>query len=292
MSANRSGPMRPDDGDAFRLALRTARRGAGLPVAFGGVATEGGMRLTQFIGVRTNGLRGLRVAAASGLGGRVLVSRRPGAVDDYGSAASITHEYDGPVLAEGLRSVVAVPVVVSGAVAGVLYGASRGAVLGERATEALVGAARELAHELAVRDEVDRRLRWWRAARSNEGRLGCGAAAEEVRRVHARLRTLARRADDEGMRDELLDAARRLAELGADGAAEPDGDTWRVSPLSPRELDVLAQVALGCSNAEAGARLSLRPETVKAYLRSAMHKLGAGTRHEAVVAARGRGLLP
>ena len=41
----------------------------------------------------------------------------------------------------------------------------------------------------------------------------------------------------------------------------------------PRELDVLAQVTLGCGNAEIARRLSLRPETVKAYLRSATGKL-------------------
>ncbi len=65
-----------------------------------------------------------------------------------------------------------------------------------------------------------------------------------------------------------------------------------VVQLSPRELDVVAQVSLGCSNAEAAVRLSLRPETVKAYLRSAMRKLDAHTRFEAVVHARRLGLLP
>jgi DNA-binding CsgD family transcriptional regulator len=62
--------------------------------------------------------------------------------------------------------------------------------------------------------------------------------------------------------------------------------------LSARELDVLAQVALGCSNREAGARLSLRPETVKRYLRGAMTELDAHTRLEAAVHARRLGLLP
>ncbi|WP_373464432.1 helix-turn-helix transcriptional regulator [Streptomyces sp. V4I2] len=57
-------------------------------------------------------------------------------------------------------------------------------------------------------------------------------------------------------------------------------------PLSPRELDVLAQVARGCSNAEVGRRLSLLPETVKSCLRCAMRKLGASTRFEGVVATR------
>jgi DNA-binding CsgD family transcriptional regulator len=62
--------------------------------------------------------------------------------------------------------------------------------------------------------------------------------------------------------------------------------------LSPREIDVLAQVALGATNAEAATRLSVRAETVKSYLRSAMSKLGAHSRHEAVVLARRAGLLP
>jgi DNA-binding CsgD family transcriptional regulator len=62
--------------------------------------------------------------------------------------------------------------------------------------------------------------------------------------------------------------------------------------LSARELDVLAQVALGCTNAEAAKRLSLKPETVKSYLRSATAKLAAHTRHEAVAKARRARLLP
>jgi LuxR family transcriptional regulator, regulator of acetate metabolism len=55
---------------------------------------------------------------------------------------------------------------------------------------------------------------------------------------------------------------------------------------------VLAQIALGCTNQEAALRLSLGAETVKSYLRQAMSKLDAGTRHEAVARARRYGLLP
>ncbi|MYS48195.1 helix-turn-helix transcriptional regulator, partial [Streptomyces sp. SID5998] len=54
--------------------------------------------------------------------------------------------------------------------------------------------------------------------------------------------------------------------------------------LAPREVDVLACVAAGATNAGAAARLGLSAETVKAYLRSAMRKLGAHTRGEAVTA--------
>lgn len=42
------------------------------------------------------GLRGLRVRAETGLGGRVLTTARPAKVTDYRSARSITHDYDRP----------------------------------------------------------------------------------------------------------------------------------------------------------------------------------------------------
>ncbi|MCX5446429.1 helix-turn-helix transcriptional regulator [Streptomyces nigrescens] len=281
--------MRPDDGDAFRKALRLAQQRIEIPVVFGGPVRDGVLNLTQLIGIRTAGLCGLDVPAATGLGGQVLVRRRPAAVDDYESADSITHEYDAAVLAEGIRSTVAVPVVVSGAVRGVLYGAVRSPVLlGDRVTDVLVGASRQLANELGVRDEVDRRLRLRQVSETNAACAKALMAAEGVRELHAELRLIAQAVRDDALRDRLLDASRRLAALGSTTGSEPEPS----SPLSPREVDVLAQVALGCSNAEAGSRLSLRSETVKAYLRSAMRKLDARTRFEAVVVARRRGLLP
>jgi DNA-binding NarL/FixJ family response regulator len=63
-------------------------------------------------------------------------------------------------------------------------------------------------------------------------------------------------------------------------------------PLSPRELDVLSQVALGKQNGTVARQLGLTESTVKSYLSSAMRKLKAGSRYEAVVAARRAGLLP
>ncbi|WP_432196152.1 response regulator transcription factor [Streptomyces sp. bgisy027] len=73
-----------------------------------------------------------------------------------------------------------------------------------------------------------------------------------------------------------------------------DGCSTRPSgwPGRPPRTRRLARGCPPCNNAEVGRRLSLLPETVKSYLRSAMRKLGAGTRFEAVVAARRQGLLP
>ena len=77
-----------------------------------------------------------------------------------------------------------------------------------------------------------------------------------------------------------------------DRLTRPHGRPAPDNPLSPRELDVLALVAVGCGNAEVGRRLGLLPETVKSYLRSAMSKLGTHSRMETVVAARRGGFLP
>ncbi|HKT02656.1 MAG TPA: LuxR C-terminal-related transcriptional regulator, partial [Rugosimonospora sp.] len=62
-------------------------------------------------------------------------------------------------------------------------------------------------------------------------------------------------------------------------------------PLSRREVDVLVQVAAGYTNREVADRLTLEPTTVKAYLRSAMRKLGTANRVATVGAARRLGLI-
>lgn len=289
MPTDPDGLLRPSDADAYRQALRLLRTRSGLPIAFGGRVEDGVLKLSEFFGVRTSGLRGLAVAPGAGLGGKVVSRARLAAVSDYGSARSITHDYDAPVLGEGLASVVAAPVVVSGAVRGVLYGAVRTATpLGDRTKDVFAGVARRLAAELAVRDEVDRRLRLQAAALSSAAPTP-PAVTEELRDLHAELRQIAQSADDPALRARIWEASRRLADLTAPPAAREPAP---VTPLSPRELDVLSQIALGCTNPEAAARLSLRPETVKAYLRSAMRKLDARTRYEAVASARRRGLLP
>ncbi|MGW1681302.1 LuxR C-terminal-related transcriptional regulator [Saccharopolyspora sp. NPDC002376] len=277
--------LRPDDGDAFRQAVRALRQRADMPVAFGGEATEGALHLSELAGVRTNMLKGLQIRAAAGLGGRVLARGRPAAVSDYATSLTISHDYDAPVLAEGISSVVAAPVLVDGSVRGVLYSAARGtARLGDRAIDVAMGVTRRLADELSLRDEVDRRLRLLRSVEDTDHREQI--ALEEVRELHAEFRAIAQGLEDPALRDRLHHACDRLAGITSKPEEIP------TASLTPRELDVLSQVALGCTNAEVGKRLSLRPETVKAYLRSAMHKLDVHNRHEAVVAARRQGILP
>nr|WP_055619491.1 LuxR C-terminal-related transcriptional regulator [Streptomyces sp. JHA19] len=263
-------------------ALVRLRRSTGLPVAFGGLVEPGRprVRISELNGTATESLRRLAVTAGNGLGGKAVALARPCAVTDYSASRQITHEYDAAVAAEGLCSVVAVPVVVRRRVRGVLYGALRTAQpLGDRTLTAAVDAARDVEQALVVRDEVQGLLE---AAEPRPAPAEGGAAWEQVREAHAALRALAPRIGDPALRAELLDAAGLLAV----------GSGPRAVQLAPREVDVLTCVAAGATNAAAAGRLGLRAETVKGYLRSAMRKLGAHTRGEAVVAARRAGLLP
>lgn len=62
-------------------------------------------------------------------------------------------------------------------------------------------------------------------------------------------------------------------------------------PLTDRELEVLRAVDASGTAADIAGRVHLSPGTVRNYLSSAMQKLGAGTRTEAVNVARDRGWL-
>ncbi|MFF9494509.1 response regulator transcription factor [Streptomyces flaveolus] len=268
----------------IRSALVRLRRATGLPVAFGGLVESGRrqVRISELSGTATAALSALAVTSGNGLGGKAVALTRPCAVTDYSVSRQISHEYDLPVAAEGLRSVVAVPVVVRRRVRGVLYGALRAAQpLGDRTLSAAVEAARDVEQALLLRDEAGELLA---AVRPEPARDPAGSAAwEQVREAHAALRALAPRIADPTLRDELLRACGMLAAGGSDVGGVR---------LAPREVDVLACVAAGATNAVAAGRLGVGSETVKGYLRSAMRKLGARTRGEAVVAARRAGWLP
>ncbi|WP_256199413.1 response regulator transcription factor [Verrucomicrobium spinosum] len=75
------------------------------------------------------------------------------------------------------------------------------------------------------------------------------------------------------------DIAQRLAERL--GRPEP----------SPREREVLAQMAKGRSNKEIASVLGLSEETVKRHVSNVLEKLGAQDRTQAVTEAIRRGLL-
>ncbi|KAA0919078.1 LuxR C-terminal-related transcriptional regulator [Dietzia sp. ANT_WB102] len=284
--------LRPSDSDAVLGALRRARQESGLPIVFAGQVDGETAKLTRFIGVRTTSMQGLAVAKGRGLGGHVMASGRPATVRDYEDCSNITRDYADAVGQEGLRAIISVPVMVSGVARTVLYGSARVATqFGDHVARTFGSVASDLASEFHIRDEVDRRLRMADLAAA-EHSVGFEVAdREQLRVLHGELRAIAAEMGDPALRERLLAAGSQLAGVGR----APDvGDlpASAKSVLSPREIDVLAQVALGCSNAEVGARLSLSPETIKAYLRNIGTKLGTHSRMESVAHARLLGVLP
>jgi DNA-binding CsgD family transcriptional regulator len=279
-----NGSAAVSDETQIHRALTRLRDATTLPLAFGGpVAGERQVRFTQFAGETTGALRGVAVDRGLGLGGKVIARRRPIVVNDYVSSSGISHHYDHVISAEGLRAMVAVPVIVRRNVRAVLYCTTRSVFpLGERVVQHALEAARDLEQVLAVRDEAARMVD--RLSEHDHEHEPARRDNEMVREAYAELRLLAQGLDDD-LRRRIETVCAKLSAVGT-GASPPD------PLLASRELDVLACVALGWTNAQIAADLGITTETVKSYLRSATRKLHARTRLEAVVAARRLGLLP
>lgn len=272
------------DDEAVRAALSSLKTATGIPVTmYGTLLSDNRLQITHWVGLRTPALQNLTVAAGTGVGGRVVNTRRAVGVSDYTRAKAISHENDKVIKDEGLHSLVAVPVMVQREIRGVLYvGVHSPVRLGDKVIEEVTITARCLEQELAVNSAL-RRTDGRPQQSSSGGHVMNGAEWEQVRSTHSKLRMLANRVEDETLRREL--------ETLCDQMVSPVR-VKQPTKLSARELDVLSCVALGHTNVEAAAEMGIGAETVKSYLRSVMRKLGAHTRYEAVNAARRIGALP
>jgi DNA-binding CsgD family transcriptional regulator/GAF domain-containing protein len=279
-------PSVTQPGKLMQRALTALAARTGLPVAFGGWVDSRGAVLAAFVGARTGTLQGLLVEPGEGLGGLALARRRPAAASSYHRSEAITHRYDREVGGEGIRSLLAVPVVADGRVRALVYAGHRtSAQFGDAVLGAATAVARRLAWELAVHEEVQRRLAFRvPAPREASDAPGPAEGRAELAAVHAELRQIARSIPDPELAGRLESAAAMLL--------RPRPAPARPPVLSLRELDVVAHVALGKRNALIGTHLGLAESTVKSYLASATRKLEASGRHEAVVAARRLGLIP
>ncbi|MDJ0630525.1 MAG: LuxR family transcriptional regulator [Rhodobacter sp.] len=68
-------------------------------------------------------------------------------------------------------------------------------------------------------------------------------------------------------------------------------DETQVRALSPREVDALTMLAMGCSRAQAAESLSISEHTLRVYIESARFKLNASNTTHAVARALTLGLL-
>lgn len=82
--------------------------------------------------------------------------------------------------------------------------------------------------------------------------------------------------------------------FGAPAATPFDGNPKARDALgiSPRELEILREIAAGHSNKEIAARLHVSPSTVKTHVANLLDKLDARRRTEATRKARELGLVP
>lgn len=273
----------------FRDAVGELKRRAGVDVAFAGLydAVTRTYVLGDVRGGRSRALDGLTSPVGWGLGGKCIMDRVPVRVRNYVQSTSITHQYDHAVTAEGLCSIFAIPVQSDAELHGVLYGAMRREQeIGDRVLSTAESVARDVAARIDRSGEpftprpVD--------AATNTSTISLTVSSQEIREVHADLLSIAAEIDDCRLRARLHQVSKRLCQsLGKE--ANERGHDFR---LTPREIDILAQVAAGCSNREAARRLSLRLETVKSYLKNAMAKLGTHNRMETICVVRRAGLLP
>lgn len=166
----------PGETAELRAALLWLRRASGLPLAFGGLLTgPRQFRISEQSGNNTLSMQGLAITSGNGLGGKAVALARPLALTDYSTSRVISHEYDAAAAGEGVRAVLAVPVVVRHRVRGVLYGGLRDALaLGDRTLTAAVGAARELEQTGGTRRGAAAALRLPAADRCRPGGLGRG----------------------------------------------------------------------------------------------------------------------
>jgi DNA-binding NarL/FixJ family response regulator len=97
--------------------------------------------------------------------------------------------------------------------------------------------------------------------------------------------------------DALSGQDRQFGDIGPPGDAAGRGAVFKVADtgvlvtLTPRELDVLGQLALGGSYADISQALYVTENTVKTHVASIYRKLGADRRATALSIARDHGLV-
>ncbi|WP_353233830.1 response regulator [Diaphorobacter ruginosibacter] len=85
----------------------------------------------------------------------------------------------------------------------------------------------------------------------------------------------------------LVDAL-RARDSDEEAATAMDEDTQALSPLSPREEEVLGHIASGASNKEIARALEIAETTVKIHVQHILRKLGVSSRVQAAVYASDR----
>jgi signal transduction histidine kinase len=141
---------------AFRAILERIPDELGVDVAWiGEVDDAGNVVLGHGVRTRTDVLEGLVVPPGIGLGGRVLDSGRPHWVRNYPDAVDLTQPFSAQANHEGVKGMVAVPLVHAGRPLGILYAADRAeATYGDLTVGVLESAAARAANAAVVAERA------------------------------------------------------------------------------------------------------------------------------------------
>jgi len=120
--------------------------------------------------------------------------------------------------------------------------------------------------------------------------LMSGLVVDERRMRQARSAGVVGFLPKEMSASDMADAIRALVEPGAEAAVPAGEDPLGhvpLEPLSPREVEVLAQIRLGSTNREIARALRVSTTTVNKHVQNVLRKLGVRNRAEAAIVAVG-----
>jgi signal transduction histidine kinase len=141
---------------AFRAILDRLPGDVGVDVAWiGELDSTGDIVLGHAVRTKTDAVDGLVVPPGVGLGGLVMQTGRPEWVADYPNAADLSRQFGTQAEREGVRGMIAVPLVHGGRRLGVLYAADRTEThYGDLAVTALEAAAARAANAAVVAERA------------------------------------------------------------------------------------------------------------------------------------------
>ena len=122
--------------------------------------------------------------------------------------------------------------------------------------------------------------------------VGATAHLAEIAEPAELVATIRRVAEgDDPLKDEITDRPDLVERIVNAIRESMVADELPVSPLSPRELEIMQLVARGESNRQIAAELGISDQTVKNHMTSVLHKLGVPNRTRAVTYALRQGWL-
>jgi signal transduction histidine kinase len=245
-----------DRRSAFRSVLASLPDAIGIDAAWiGEIDDAGNIVLGYAVKTRTDAVDGLVVPPGIGLGGRVMRSGRPEWVPNYPVSAHLS-PFSAEADREGVKGMVAVPIVHAGQVLGVLYGANRSeTTYGDSAVGALETAARRAA-DAAV---VEERARHSAEVAVHEERRRLALHLHDT--VGAMLFTIGagvRKLSDGAEHDPALRAQLETIERQASEAAAVFRESLVALNASPEAVALAVALRADCRSFEERAGISAR----------------------------------